>query len=545
MGDVKKDLNLLEQAIAFANADQDLQHQERIETLNYFAQQRRPVGPDIVQFLLRPLLFSFSLATILKLLVGSNLLLGRLCRRGVHTASVVHFWSLVVLAPILLLCTKRWTAARSHQPQQVTVPAELKGLDSEYYHFMTTTDWEDPATSTRDYVTCLLEQWVSTVVGIAIVSLCFTGNNTQLAFLVRIVVRCGVLASLHQYPKLWFELVRSKQPRPIPWPVWATQSLAKLLYTPWFAAVDLALLASQQQQLQWSSMSLSYGSGLVLTALLAFAARFVTPDKKRLMQALQFRPPVRLMTRAATLGWFFGRRQHIIDSFLSGAATLRALSIEEILVYFPWQRVATGVGLGVALIGPICHILAARKLVRIQYTHGLSLAMDVDCFKRAAGTNGTVTANDEERGEQRLLWRYKFTWREPQRIRVTLDQWRRGFLYWLLFSGSVEEKLRKEYRSKRQSETKSRGLTVLQRVAEERAKNPNAPMPDRTQWKKNAMDKVAQKHQDDYALKTFEVRNETGSVIVEIYHSHFILVSPQRRIRSASPCIKPLASDWA
>lgn len=576
---VYQDLDRLEQAIAFANADQDLQHQNRLETLNYVAQQRRPVPQDWVQKVVGPWLFSFALASILR--CG-----GRRWQRGIATASSLHFWWWIVGAPMLVLSVQLWTRnscattrrrRRCGQQQPPTpeptqeknaVPTtELQGLDPNYWRFVTDRQ-EPPQSSCRDYVLCLLEQWISVVVGVAVAGpflYHFLNCRSRWCWVLFMAGRLGVMAALHQYPKLWFELMRTQQPRPVPWSVWATQCLVSRQYTPWFTAVDLALFASSSsctsQPLEWSRINIYYGTGLALASLLAMTARYVTPERTKQVPALPFRPPVKLLARAAAIGWIFGRRQYLMKTFLDSAKLLQTLSVEEFIIYFPWQKVANGLGLGIALLGPVCHLLAFRKLVRLSYTHGLSLAMDVDKYKQALtiaqnqsdGNNssiavtGPTTDDDKERRDpsQRLMWRYQLRWREPQRILVTLNQWRRKFGYWLFLAGSVEDKLRREYRTKRQSETKARGLSVLQRIAEEKAKNPQAPMLDRTKWKETAMKRIAEKHQQDYELNTCDVSiNLTGTTFGGRFpNSPTCLFCSHRakihRILSGSPCTKP------
>lgn len=112
--------------------------------------------------------------------------------------------------------------------------------------------------------------------------------------------------------------------------------------------------------------------------------------------------------------------------------------------------------------------------------------------------------NDPVERQKRFKWRYRLEWREPERIMETLSKWKGGFSYWLLFEGGVEDQLRKEFRAKQKNAAYRQGLTVLQRVEQEMKENPDAPKPDRTKWKEQAMEKEALKHEADYKSGTYE-----------------------------------------
>lgn len=485
-GDVYRDLDRLEQAINFANAEQNLAHQERLETLNFIAEQRRPILPDIVQYIIRPISLSLIL-TIVLLQTRTGPTMSRILK----FASSVHFWGLVVAAPLLFLCMKRITTKSD------PVPTDLKRLDPQYYSYLTTIDWEDPKTSCRDVVLCLLEQWSSAVIGIALTHQLIGNENQILPWIVRIVVRHGAYAALHQYPKLWYELIQKGQPRPIQSSTYFLQTLVRVHMLPWFVAIDSAILFATvfgSGMLYWSHIGLGYSVGLGTAALAAVTTQLMTPRHPILVQLVERRPPIRAMIKAFLLVWIMNRRQNIWTAIQRTVFVFQNLNWEEYLIFFPWRKLWTGSIFGIALAGPIIHLGAMKRLFRVSYTHGLSLAMDMNDFQRSLSTNENDSAI-----KRQLLWRWKLVWRDPRRILVTINEYRERFWYWFLFSGSVAEKLRiVEQEGRKHEEAASNKLKILQRVAEDRKRNPDAPLPDRTKWKQNAMNALAERHQKDY-----------------------------------------------
>jgi hypothetical protein len=418
-----------------------------------------------------------------------------LLHKALPYASILHFWCLVVLAPMFMLGVGLWNSRCQSTPYVPSHVTERNAVTP-----LVNSDSENPATSTRDYVACLLEQWCSAIVGsVVCAKFWMVGTNTQLHWMVQLMTRLGALASLHQYPKLWFELIRKEQPRPLSWRASFLQRITRLQCTQWLAAVDLALIMAQGHR-SWPCICLWYGSSLVAIGCTVFALQH-----ERVWN-LQLRPPpVQTMARAALLGWAFKHRNSLSCAFLKALDDIQSLSFVEFCVYFPWAKLGRNCAIALALLAPLCHVWAIVQLVRVQLAHGLSLAMDSDSYEDAIRRIDGNAPEMLDKQEQKL-WRYKLSWREPQRIRATLNNWRRSFWYWMLVSGSVEDKLLREYRTNRITEAKLRGLTVLQQVAKVRSRDP-ALFPDRSKWKQNAMDRIAKRHQDDYDAKTFNVRS--------------------------------------
>ena len=211
VGDVYRDFDRLEQAINFANAEENLKQAERIEMLEYCARQRRPINVDAKKFIVTPLVLSFIFRIfheIPRIKVSLQIL----------TACMdIHFWSVVIGSPIVLLVAKLIS-----MPPPDPLPEELKGLDPEYLPFITT-DWENPETSSKDHVLFILEYWVSAVLGMAVIGLVqllkkINNHNTSVKVwlsIAQLLTRVGALASIHQYQRQIFQLLRSRQPRPL------------------------------------------------------------------------------------------------------------------------------------------------------------------------------------------------------------------------------------------------------------------------------------------------------------------------------------------
>jgi hypothetical protein len=107
--------------------------------------------------------------------------------------------------------------------------------------------------------------------------------------------------------------------------------------------------------------------------------------------------------------------------------------------------------------------------------------------------------------KQRMMWRYRLEWRDNKRLNQLLKEWNKDWGYWWLAKGTVTEKINLELREK-QKNADMQGLTVLNRIQKDLESTPEGtPMPDRDQWKADAMNRLAQKHQEDYEKDKFEV----------------------------------------
>jgi hypothetical protein len=120
-------------------------------------------------------------------------------------------------------------------------------------------------------------------------------------------------------------------------------------------------------------------------------------------------------------------------------------------------------------------------------------------------------------------WRYRWEWRTPQRLLPTLQRMIRQGWHNFLVAGSVQDQLIQEFRNRNKREIRERGLTIWQRLEQEEkekaatwkrnhqldddddATNMKPRFVDRSQWKANAMEQMAAKHQSDYERGVYEV----------------------------------------
>jgi hypothetical protein len=210
--DVYRDLERLETAINMSNAEGNLKHLERIEMMQHFARQRRPLYPDVRDFILAPLGLSLALSILQK--YPQTKIVARL----VTTCLDWHFWIAVVTAPILLFIAKK-----KAMPPPEPMPEDMQDLAPEYWRFVQKyTDWEDPKTSCRDHVLVLLELWTSSVIGMALVgglSRLRNFPNYPIIWLwlscAQLLTRLGAVASIYQFPGQIYQLQRDQQPRPL------------------------------------------------------------------------------------------------------------------------------------------------------------------------------------------------------------------------------------------------------------------------------------------------------------------------------------------
>lgn len=141
-------------------------------------------------------------------------------------------------------------------------------------------------------------------------------------------------------------------------------------------------------------------------------------------------------------------------------------------------------------IGPMIQIVAALRGLRVDRMHDQPIHR--------------IQPSHHKEIRLPLTWRYRQTWRKPERVTNTIRRWWRGMWYWWFFAGSVQEQVQREYgrgRGRHRSLAYQRGLTVWQRVQQE-----VSPTPDRAQWKARAMQKIAEQHEQSYRKGNFDVR---------------------------------------
>jgi hypothetical protein len=434
-GDVYGDLARLEQAIAFSQASDDLAHKERLDTLNYIAQQKHLIENDR---LIKPLFLSFFLIALDKLSLRSRKIL-----RALFALCNVHFTITILLAPLLLFYLKR-----QRDPPPEPMPEFLQQIEPKYHKYLTlTTDWIDPKVSTKDPILCLLEQQLSAVFLSACVC-CWPGLSSPVLLL---ATRLGAAASLHQYPQVWYELVRTKHP--LPWQAWALQTLNKLQL---HAVMWIPALAQVFTTTSWVTILTAYMGILAVLAVVQWRPKWLKRDDKTLPLGLS-----------------------IITGCLGAMVYLTPCRALPISCKIHPRQLLARVATLLALIGPITHLIAFQKLIRVFKSHNLPLTLSPSEFQKRLTELGAPD------------WRWQLNWRQPERVRVTLKNWINRFSYWLFLEGTVGEKLFQERKDDLRRDIRDHFEEFKKKILAEEFIN-------RDQWKTNAMERVAAMHQKDY-----------------------------------------------
>ena len=531
VGNVHEDFDNLERAMMYRNAESHLLQDERLEALEYLAQQRIPISIFIRTKFVFPLLvaclssYGWYWCFDPKRPFYWGSVMAMVCHRTMRVVSGTQFISVVMIAPILLLLRFQYL----QQAQHPTTRSQLPSVDSTWedvptlHHLiMTTSDARGnhaTISSTRDYVKCLLEQWMSCIFGMMLTSTFWLGASLVPASTVasgrfsllplQLLTRLGVMASLQQFQSQWFALIRSRQPRPLSGLIWMTQTLALSASNIWFATLDVISLSILFPAIKMSLPALLASCTLlwysvILSEQMMIRNKANSVDHVPVQNSVQSQRLVAQIRRMSSLSvkaflaWSLWSSYRPLLSWIAMARTT------PFMYRIPWLYVASFFGITVAVVGPICHVVAMLRLISISYYHNASLSMNSEQFEQA-------TANRKEKSTWK--WRYKLRWREPQRVNVTLKTWWNDFWYSLFLRGSVDEKLRQD-RKRRLGvgSVKARGLTVLQRVAAEHPAM-NSSGKDRAQWKINAMNRLAQKHQEDYSIGSYDV-SQTATIWV-------------------------------
>jgi hypothetical protein len=494
-GDVYQDLGLLETAINYSNAEQNLEHMERMETLQHFAKQRRPLIPDVRKFVLTPV----ALALVLSVLLQNQKT--KVAARMITACFDLHFWTATIASPLLLLLVKKMTA-----PPPEPMPEEMVGLEPQYLPSIIT-DWEDPDVSCKDHALFLLEYWSSSVVGMALVGLLgrlIKFPNHRVVWLwfssAQLLTRLAAIASLHQYPKQLYGLQRSKQPRPLNLFPALLQPLVRNVFmlAPFGMASDLAKILVHLKKESLVSLYVTISLLMFGTSL-----RMVNQDPTSFGKLKEKSFPGKLLyTAAISAIWRKPLRNLALD--------VRRLPFRNLAQQFrrvPFVVLFAGVtctSIGVApIISPLIHINAIRIILRIIHTHDLSLAMDERDFK--------ANLDDESEQTNLMTWRYRLNWREPKRLGQLVKEWNKNWGYWFLAEGSVNEQLSQAVQEAKRKEA-MQDRTIWDRIAKDITENRyDAIVTDRDQWKKDAMERIAKQHQKDYDSKKFDVSAREGS----------------------------------
>lgn len=287
-GNVYEDFQNLEQAINFAQADNFLKATERSEMLDEFAAQRRLLLPDVHRFITRTLrisaLFVISKQWLLaKARMSPSSPIYQLVQQAMVVPFDAHFWIMVVAVPAIFLNVKQLFA-----PKAAPKPRDIDKLD-EYQRYVRSDWWENPETSCRDYVLCLLEQWNSAINGFiwfTALRLGFAGvmrlpsfpidpvpiYSDSILAITQFIARLGATVSLFQFPELLYQLRRRQQPRPVKLDATIMQNLLKNVFKwgiPFGMASDISKLL-----VRFSPKAIAVFYGTMLTALSALNMRY-------------------------------------------------------------------------------------------------------------------------------------------------------------------------------------------------------------------------------------------------------------------------------
>ena len=428
VGNVYDDIDKLSQIITMNQASDHLQQVKRRTLLDYFAAKRRLIRPDFIRFVLGPLALASFMATTKK---------ARIIQMGWD----MQFWTTTVVAPILLLCIKRRVL-----PPSDPLPKELEAFEPEYRHFVEHLfDWEDPRKSCRDVVLSLLENWVSSIAGMALFGIMILFTNQQysqyaVVALLQALTRLGAIASLHQFPKLYYEL--RHQPLPLDQNMDRMQRLTRFLFstTPIGVAADLSKLMAVHPNVH----------------------KFI-PSRMNLRMAITL--------LLAALGYV--------------VVTIILVVVVVNNIYFYVHPFT------LSMNRPLVHLIAIRNLLRIQKSHDISLATDRNTYQ-------SLLSNPEEM-EKRIKWRYRIHWREPQRMSQTFLTCFDDVIYRLFFENTVPDKFMKESQADARQALDDDIRKRLFRM-EKGNQKPIPPM----EWKSRAMDALAAEHQRDYESGQFK-----------------------------------------
>lgn len=465
------DLDRLRQSIAKDQAQDRLQEIQRRQLMNTFAANRRPLFRDLRRFLLIPILSAL-------LLTGLSPLSNDVRRIRLIAGLVfrVEFWVIVVAAPMSLLLQAYRSfpsTSTSKEDEGRLPPRRARAL---YSTLIQLDAPEDP--KSHETVMHLLEQWVSAVAGTALLGACFAITQTGRTYArlwpwLRFTTRLGVIASLHQYPKLLYDLRR--QVRPLNKFECRLQQLSKRMLQ-----LSLFGLTFDLSEMMLRTLPRAVLLSLcVVLIMLCDLKRMVKPSDASTLQGL-----LQEVATKAT-GWF--------PYLVSG----------RLLWLFPFSKVRTlllwGVlPIGLSITAPLLHLVAVLRLGRIQHTHNLSLANKDTKF----------ILQDPEALTERMKWRYRLEWRQPTlRVGQAVLSFVDDFVYRLFFQGGVQDKFLESSQQQIQRDTKD----LEEKVQELDEMDPM----DSTKWKEGSMKNLAREHQRDYNNESF--RDPLGVAIQQTF----------------------------
>jgi len=464
-GDVIGDMENLRQAVEYSRGPERLAATQRKFMLNEFAKNRRPIFPDLIRFILVPLVTGLGMVSIMLSTNHSGNIISLVGQRSVQQLCRImnfHYLLIVFLSnfkaiPLLFSNKKHQMKNSSSAAATLNLP-DMGGLT-----------WMNPKKVVFDPPRFLWESWTSAILGTFILyTVSLTNVRTRsnlisgllltnlhipdrdLTFayaLVQMMTRIAALVSIYQYPKVWFELKREDQPKPL-------------------------------------SKQFSYMTRILKNMKRGFPLGVVCDLSMVITSILKLSQPNPLLPTTTALP-----KRFYIAIFLS-------------------------------LLGPLCHLFAFFRLFQFQFTSNLSLSTPYDKAKK-------ILSNDYVR-HSLYRWRWSLKWRKPETIRKVLFNWYRFFLTGYSSREdrtlSKQNEMFASYLAtngnKKCNDIESLGISErpfkneLLRLEAERCRTNDLPIDnqfiDRRIWVSNSMNVMAQQHQENYEEKVFDVSQSSS-----------------------------------
>lgn len=470
---VYDDIHKLRQRIAQDRAEDNLREIERLELLDNFAANRRPLFSTARRFILYPILAAVTMT-------GLSMQSTEFARlhRLVRSVFRVEFWMVVVAAPIALSRVENSTPMRSFNStstgEEVDASPQLRQAQLLYSTMINVDEKEE--TSITETCACLVEYWASAVAGTALMATTMFLTQTGQVFsrlwpCVRLVTRLGAIASLHQYPKLLYDMRRHPRPH---------NKLECLVKE---ASSIMLRLAVVGLTFDLSEIMLRTLPRIVI---LAVSLGLLALSDLSMIVAVSSASTLKGVLATATaklLGW---------APYIISGRFLWSLPRSLILRGF--------LPLSVASLAPIVHMVAVLRLLRIEHNHDLSLA----------NSSSRLILQNKEALKKRMKWRYRLVWRDPtRRLWTALSEFVDNAVFRFLFEGGVQDKILNASRQQLKRENqdmydKVQELDQLDKSVLESSK-----------WKQSSMDKLAEEHQADYETGVF--RDPLGVAIQQTF----------------------------
>ncbi|KAL3793302.1 hypothetical protein HJC23_003812 [Cyclotella cryptica] len=403
----ERDYQILQTALARHNSISDLQQRQRKYTLDYgFA--KRPLLKDALSAI-----FNIGAWTALLTICGKAGFGGFTARsdaspwwrkicflftEAVISMTTLHYWVVVMTLPLVYLTWAKWPAEaennsilKSSFDQQNTPQRgrfirkwisgfgsaalildayfEERQYDSRRPAFFYSSDFYDKTAKskdTKDYVLCMLENWTSAILASFIWRVLSTGSSLV-----------GRARSHRQY----------------------------------FIAGSSSIAAGTELLPTLSRL---------ITRIGAAAALYQYPS---LLFELRRNDQPRPLCRPTLL------MQRAVDSLFCwmyvGISADFALLLEST---FDTRLIESASGMGLALtgfflsiIGPVCHIFALMKLIRLSKCRAIPLSQATSFPNIHCDSSGETGRTIDEPSAEK--WRYQIRWRTPHRVSETLRNW--------------------------------------------------------------------------------------------------------------------------